>query len=71
MQNEELHRSFGRGRNVSCNNFNCKNYRHKIGRRRSNLYVEPNVCPICGVSGFVHDYTCKVGKNNIMLCNCH
>ena len=71
MQEEEYHRSFGRGYNVSCDNYNCSNYRKKIGRSRSGWYARNTVCPICHNEGHVHSDACKVGKDNMMLCDCH
>jgi len=71
MQKEEYHRSFGRGYNVSCNNYDCSNHGKKISRSRSGWYSHSTVCPICHTDGFVHNYRCKVGKDNMMLCDCH
>lgn len=71
MQHEKLHRSFGRGHNVSCMNMNCSNYRKKISRSRSGWYSHSTVCPICHNDGHVHTYNCKVGENSMMLCDCH
>jgi hypothetical protein len=71
MQSEEYHKQFGRGFNVSCHNYNCQNFRKKISRSRSGWYSRSTVCPICHEDGFVHTYTCKVGKDNKMQCNCH
>jgi len=71
MQSEEYHPVFGRGRNVSCNNYNCSNYRKKIGRSRSGWCARDTVCQICHEIGHVHGYDCKVGKDNVMLCDCH
>ena len=71
MQLEEYHKTFGRGRNVSCQNYNCSNFRKKISRCRSGWYERETVCPICHEVGYVHSYDCKVGKDNMMLCDCH
>ncbi len=71
MQSEEYHKPFGRGRNVSCINYNCQNFRHKISRSRSRWYSRRTVCQICHEEGYIHSYDCKVGKDNMMLCNCH
>jgi hypothetical protein len=71
MQDEEHHKNFGRGRNVSCNNFNCTNYRKKISRNRSGWYAHSTLCPVCHEAGYVHHYTCGVGKAGLMLCDCY
>lgn len=71
MQDKEFHRSFGRGRNVSCMNFNCINYNKKIGRSRSGWYARKVVCQLCHNEGYVHNYNCTVGNNNTMECKCH
>ncbi len=71
MQKEEYHRSFGRGYNVSCNNYDCSNYGKKISRSRSGWHSHSTVCPICHTDGVVHNYRCKVGKDNMMLCDCN
>lgn len=70
MQDEKKHNRHGRGRNVSCMKYGCTNYRKKIGRKRGG-FSDWAYCPVCGEKGFEHGYTCKVGKDNIMLCNCH
>lgn len=71
MQSEEFHRNFGRGRNVSCNNYNCSNYRKKIGRHRSGWYSRKTICSICQREGYIHNYECRVGVDNTMTCSCH
>lgn len=71
MQEEKYHRSFGRGYNASCNNYNCSNYGKKIGRTRSGWYSRDITCPICRQFGYLHSYTCKVGKDGMMMCDCN
>lgn len=71
MQDKEYHKNFGRGRNVSCDNFECPNFRKKIGRHRSGWYSRHTICPICHQEGLVHGYSCTVGKDNKMKCDCH
>lgn len=71
MQSEEYHKLYGRGRNISCSNYNCSNFRKKIGRVRSGWNAHDTVCPICHKRGYTHSYHCKVGKDNMMLCECH
>jgi len=69
MQSEEYHNTYGRGRNISCSNFNCENYNKKIGRKRG--FFAPFVdsrCPICNSKVFVHQPECKVIKNNVIVC---
>ena len=70
MQSEFQHKNFGRGRNISCNNYNCENFRKKIGRVRS-LWSKPTICPICHEEGYQHSELCKVSKDNKMMCECH
>lgn len=70
MQSEEYHYRHGRGRNVSCDNWECENYRKKIGRVRGS-WSDSITCPICHQEGYVHHYTCTVSKGGIMNCNCH
>lgn len=71
MQDEEYHKNFGRGRNVSCNNFNCVNYRKKISRSRSGWYSRSTSCPVCHELGYIHNPNCRVGEDNMMMCDCH
>lgn len=40
------------------------NFKQWISSRRT-------VCQICHEEGYIHSYDCKVGKDNMMLCNCH
>ncbi len=70
MQSEEYHNQHGRGRNISCNNYNCSNFKKKIGRVRGG-FARHVICPICHEDGLEHSYTCTVSKNNKMECNCH
>ncbi len=71
MQHEEYHNNHGRGRNVSCNNYDCLNFRKKISRTRGRFTSGKVICPICHKEGFEHSYSCTVSKDNKMNCNCH
>ena len=70
MQPEEYHNNYGRGRNISCNNYICPNFRKKIGRIRGGTRGRV-ICPICNECGYEHSYTCKVTKRDKMTCDCH
>ena len=59
------------GRNISCNNPDCSNYRKKIGRVRG-AFAQTSACPICHQRGIEHTPMCKVTKGNMIIdCNCH
>lgn len=66
----EYYTTHGRGRNISCNNRDCKNYRHKIGRVRGK-YSMSRYCPICGQDGLLRSYSCTISDDGKMNdCNC-
>jgi len=71
MQSEEYHNNHGRGRNISCNNYDCLNFRKKFHRIRGRNNCGRYICPICHKEGFEHSYSCTVSKGNKMNCNSH
>ena len=67
MQDKDHYHNHGRGRNISCKNYHCKNYKKKIGRSRG-FFSDTVYYPLCGQEGLEHSYICTVGKNGIMYC---